>query len=229
MNWGVDSARTANSNALDGTVCFDSVTQRAGAAPAFWGRYIGGNYALTSGEAAFLLGCGCKIALIYNGASNSVASVGGGFIEGQADATRATQAAQAVGAPAGTSIFVDIEGSWFPTSDWLRGWATQVVANGYTQGFYCDATIGSGFEQAYCTAQGLEPAVAAALLWSMEPEPGPQCQPAGQAPAFNPAQPSCGGNVMLWQYTEDCWEDTLGHNAGIDMNLATDTALASMW
>jgi len=35
--------------------------------------------------------------------------------------------------------------------------------------------------------------------------------------------------VVLWQYTEDCWEDTLGVNAGIDMDLAMDAAVAVMW
>ena len=42
--WGVDSAAPADSSAVDGTSRFASVVQRAGVAPAFWGRYIGATF-----------------------------------------------------------------------------------------------------------------------------------------------------------------------------------------
>src|SRR5580704_10968080 len=121
--WGVDSARYANTNDGSGTVALTSVTQRAGAAPAFWGRYIGGHYSLTAVEAAFLNAAGCKILLIYNGTSNTAASVQGGFAEGQADANNAVAAAAALGVPPNTSVYADIEGGWAVTADWLCGWA----------------------------------------------------------------------------------------------------------
>jgi hypothetical protein len=230
MSWGVDSARTPNSNALDGTVCFDSVTQRAGAAPAFWGRYIGGFYAMTAAEATYLHGKGCSVLLVYNGTSNSAGSVQGGFAEGQADGNAAADAATALAVPPGIAIFADVEGSWTPTSDWLRGWATAVTARNFIPGMYANCTPGSNFAQAYCVAQAAEPAVAGSLLWSMEPEPAAAaCQAGANAPPFAPATPGCAANVVLWQYTEGCWEDTLGNNAGIDMDVAMDTALTVMW
>jgi hypothetical protein len=228
--WGVDSARTANTNAPDGTVAFDSVTQKAGAVPAFWGRYIVGNYTITSAEAAYLHSKGCKILLVSNGPKNSGSSVQGGFAEGQADGNAAADAAaQALSVPAGVALYADIEGSWAVTSDWLRGWATAVTQRGFVSGFYGDCTPTSTFAQAYCVAQATEPTVTGSLLWSMEPEPGTPCQAAGAAPSYAPAAPSCGGSVVLWQYTEECWEDTLGTNAGIDMDLAMDAAISVMW
>ena len=229
MHWGVDSARTPNSTAVDGSVCYDSVTSRATAAPEFWGRYIGGNYSLTAGEITYLHGVGCKILVAYNGTSNDSTSVQGDIAEGRPDAANAITAAIALGVPTGTAIYADIEGSWTPSANWMRGWATAVAAANFTPGMYCDPTPGSAFDQAYCVAAPLEPAVAASFLWSMEPEPNPQCMAAGLAPAFGPKTPTCGGNVLLWQYTIDCWQDTLGANQGIDMDLALDAALAVMW
>ena len=228
--WGVDSARRASDNDVNGTDGLTSVGQRAGAAPAFWGRYIGGNYSLNAGEAAFLQAGGCKILLVYNGTSNTAGSVLGGFAEGQADANNAAIAAAALNVPPNTAIYADIEGSWQVTSDWLRGWATAMVQSYLIAGFYCDCRPTSPFAQAFCDAQAMEPAVAASLLWSMQPEPASlRCAAGANAPAFNPAVPGCGGNLVLWQYSEDCWEDTLGANAGIDMDVATNTAIASMW
>jgi hypothetical protein len=228
--WGVDSARTANGLAADGaTLAFDAVTAQAGATPAFWGRYIVGNFVITSTEAAYLQGKGCKILLISNGPTNTAGSVQGGFAEGQSDGNAAADFASNLGVPAGVALYADIEGSWSPTSDWLRGWATAVNAKNYVSGFYANCTPGSAFDQAYCTAKGAEPAVAGSLLWSMQPEPNPQCQAAAAAPTYAPAATSCNGLVVLWQYTEDCWEGLLGANAGIDMDLAMDAAIAVMW
>jgi glycoside hydrolase-like protein len=226
MAWGVDSARTPNSTAVDGTVCFDSVAERAGASPAFWGRYIGARFAMDKAEAAFLHAKGCLVLPIYNGTSNTVGSVKRGLAEGQADANAAATAALTLGIPAGVAIYADVEGSWAVTSDWIRGWATGITARNFVSGLYGDCRPGATFAQAYCAAQEVEPIVGGSLLWSMEPEPNPQCQPAGNSPAYAPAKPACGGTVVLWQYTENCWEDTLGENGGIDMNLAMDAALA---
>jgi hypothetical protein len=111
----------------------------------------------------------------------------------------------------------------------MRGWATGINARNYVSGFYGNCTPGSTFAQAFCVAQAAEPAVAGSLLWSMEPEPNPQCQAAAAAPDFAPAIPDCGGNVVMWQYTENCWQEILGVNAGIDMNIALDAAVAVMW
>jgi hypothetical protein len=80
--WGVDSAAPADSSAVDGTSRFASVVQRAGVAPAFWGRYIGATFALTPSEVTFLHSKSAKILVIYNGARNSQNSVQGGVAEG---------------------------------------------------------------------------------------------------------------------------------------------------
>ncbi len=227
--WGVDSARTANSTAVGGATTFDYVAQRAGVAPAFWGRYIGGKYAMTSPEVAYLHAKGAKVLVVYNGATDSPKSVLGGTVEGQKDAGSAAAAATALHIPPGVAIYSDIEGSWAVTPDWLRGWVTTLIEKNYAPGFYGDCTSVAPFARAYCAALKVDPALAASHLWNMEPELNPQCRAGPAAPAYAPSIPPCGGNVVLWQYTEGCWEDKLGLDAGIDMDLATEAALAVMW
>jgi hypothetical protein len=229
MHWGVDSARTSNTTAADGaTIAIDAVTIRAGTSPEFWGRYIGGNYAISSAEVNALHSANCRVLLVFNGTTSG--GVQGSAADGLNDASQAVAAALNLGVPAGIAVFADVENTWAPSPDWIQGWVKGIVSSpsGYLPGFYCDTTPGRVFDLAYCAAVA-EPAVASALLWSMEPQPSPQCQAAGSAPAFNPQNVSCNNPSHMWQYTIDCWEDLLGTNAGIDMVQADDVAFQAMW
>src|SRR5437879_4553305 len=98
--WGVDSAQPANSMVQNQTL-FDFITEQCGQPPAFWGRYIGGRFALTAVEEKFLHDRGCRILVVYNGTRNSPRSVQGGFAEGANDANKAIAAAQTLGIPGG--------------------------------------------------------------------------------------------------------------------------------
>jgi hypothetical protein len=218
----------ANAAANDGTTSgLDAVRARAGVLPEFWGRYIGGQFALAIAEVNFLNAAGCKILVIYNNTSSD--GVQGAFIDGQNAAQLATNAATNLGAPPGLAIYADIEGYWIPTADWLRGWATGIVAGGFSPGFYCDTTPGGTFSLAYCKAALIEPTVASSYLWSMQPQVSPGSFAGNLAPAFSPNNFGCGSNPVIWQYTENCYEDVLGTNQGIDMDLATDSAFSKMW
>jgi len=214
----------------NGANAFDYVAQRAGVAPAFWGRYIGGRFAVTSSEAAFLHGKGARILVTYNGATDSPDSVRGTFAEGQNDAGKAASGAMALHIPAGVAIYADIEGSWLVNPQWLEGWVAALAQKKYAPGFYGDCTPTSPFAVSYCAARKANPALPASLLWSMEPElNSSKCHAGSQAPAYSPALPACGESAVLWQYSEGCWEDVMGVNAGVDMDLAMDAAMAVMW
>ena len=228
--WGVDSARTANSPGKDGTVAaFDLVAQRAGVAPAFWGRYIGGLYSITAPEVAFLRARGTKILLIYNGAKNSPQSVQGGVDRGQADGKAAVNAISTIAVPQGVAIFADIESSWTVTPEWIQGWVIAIRDRGYVPGLYGDCQPSATFAKAYSSAISLDSSVETCFLWTMEPEPFSDCRAGTNAPAYAPASPSEGVRVDLWQYKEGCWEDILGATLGVDMNLATAAAISLMW
>jgi hypothetical protein len=227
--WGVDSA-TSSTDLIDGRTLFDIVIEAAGQPPAFWGRYIGELFALTPEEVDFLHANGCKILVIYNGATNTLASVQGGFHEGVNDANQAIGAARTLGVPSGVWIYADLEASWSPTSEWFQGWSDTMMASEYggAGGVYtnCLPAHAANFNTPYCAAfnhdsnmQGMGPA--AALVFSSEPEPG--CTSAASAPEFAPAGSPCNPNTVIWQYAENC----LG--GLFDEDLANDIGFASMW
>jgi hypothetical protein len=227
--WGVDSATPSNNN-VQGQTLFDFITQQAGQSPAFWGRYIGGNFALTAGEAQFLHDRNCKILVIYNGAHNNPNSVQGGFQEGVTDANKAIAAAQALGVPNGTWIYADIEAGWSPTADWFKGWSDTMFNSQYggAGGVYCNPLPGNAahFSDPYCDAFNNDPNMqgagdSAALIYSCQHEPG--CSTAANAPTFNPAVPPCNPNAAIWQYAESCFQGL------VDEDLANDVGFASMW
>lgn len=227
--WGVDSAQPANSM-VQGQTLLDFITQQCGQAPTFGGRYIGGNFALTSLEVEFLHDKGCRILVIYNGARNSPASVQGGLAEGANDANKAIAAAQALGVPDGVWIYADVEAGWQPSSAWFQGWSDTMFNSqfGGAGGVYGNPhkTNAANFNVPYCDAfnndsnmQGTDSN--AAYIYSSEPEPG--CTAAANAPAFTPDMPPCNPNTVIWQYAENCFKGL------VDQDLANDAGFASMW
>ena len=230
-SWGVDSALAADKIVdSDNQTLFDLVRQQCGQEPAFWGRYIGGRYALTATEAQFLHNGGCKILVIYNGARDRSSSVQGGFQEGANDANKAIAAAQALGVPFGVWIYADVEAGWKPTSDWFQGWSDTMFNSqfGDAGGIYGDPhkTNAGNFNVPYCNAFNSDSSMQgtdddAAYIFSSEPEPG--CTTAAQAPPFAPDMPPCNPNTVIWQYAENCV------GGRVDEDLANDAGFASMW
>jgi hypothetical protein len=227
--WGVDSADPANSMAENQTL-FDFIAQQCDRAPDFWGRYVGGRYALTAPEVQFLHGKGCKILVIYNGARNNPSSVQGGFQEGANDANKAIGATQALGMPSGVWIYADIEAGWKPTAAWFQGWSDTMLNSqfGGAGGIYGNPNNANAanFNVPYCDAYNSDSNMQgtganAAYIFSSEPEPG--CSSASGAPTYSPDMPPCNANVVVWQYAENC----IGGR--VDQDLATDLGFASMW
>jgi hypothetical protein len=227
--WGVDSALPAN-GMVEKQTLFDFITQQCGQAPAFWGRYIGGRFALTPAEAQFIHNKGCRILLVYNGTHNSPRSVQGGSAEGANDANKAIAAAQTLGVPDGVWIYADVESSWTPTSAWFQGWSDAMFNSqfGGAGGIYGNPnkTNAANFNVPYCNAFISDPNMRgtdgdAAYIFSSEPEPG--CTTAAQAPAFAPDMPPCNPNTVIWQYAESCF------GGRVDEDLANDAGFASMW
>lgn len=227
--WGVDSA-TATTTMLQTYTLFDTITQQAGKAPDFWGRYVGGLYALTPGEAQFLHNRACKILIIYNGATP--ASVQDGYQQGVRDATNAITAAQGVGVPSGIWIYADIETSWSPTADWFRGWSDTMLTSVYggAGGIYGNPhpVNAAHFNDPYCAAYASDPNMQgqgqrAAYVYSSEPEKADGCTTAPNAPAYAPLRPPCNSKVTVWQYAQGCFGGL------VDEDLATEEGFAGMW
>lgn len=204
--WGVDSCASANSMVGSQTL-FDYVTQQAGAAPAFWGRYLGSLCSLTAAEVSFLHARNCRILLIYY--DTTAAGVSGSYDDGRNDANAAIGEASALNVPEGTIIFADIEAKWNPSPDWIRGWSDVMCGSIYAGagGFYANTISGnSTFNHAYCIAYNQSDCLRVGLgyIYSSEPEPG--CTGAGAAPAFGPDTPPCNAaGTVAWQYAELCF------------------------
>ncbi|MGH2461754.1 MAG: glycoside hydrolase domain-containing protein [Chloroflexota bacterium] len=226
--WGVDSAARANDTYPNTqSTVFDYVTLKAGESPLFWGRYIGGSFALNSDEVDYIHGKSCKILPIYNGATSG--SVSGTYQDGQNDAKNAINAAQALGVPYGKVIFADIEASWSPSVAWIKGWSDTIFDSIYagSGGFYANTSSSNPFNGAYCAAYNgdSEMQISVGFIYADEPEPG--CTTAGGAPAWGPSAPPCNnGAVVAWQYAESCYMSGV---VGVDEDLVNATGWYYLW
>lgn len=116
--YGVDSAARANVGLTNSSLkLYDHIKQNMGT-PTFWGRYLttqsGTSFGLTNenngiftstGEASYLHEKGCSVLLIDNRETGKRSSA----TDGESHAKKAILAAQALGVPYGTTIFLDIE------------------------------------------------------------------------------------------------------------------------
>lgn len=113
-------------------------------------RYLGGpcyqGVVLTRTEAAALTAAGLLIGSIYSGANQVAAFTCGvqNTAHGTADGEDAATQAGAVGQPAGTAIYLDLQGDQTsPESAWLayvEAWVAAVAAAGYPPGVYSSPT-----------------------------------------------------------------------------------------
>jgi hypothetical protein len=243
--WGVDSV-TAPDHKLSiagHPTLYEHITKLAGQMPDFWGRYIGGHYAITAKEADALFdlsGGQCRILLAYNGATNTHTSVGGGRAQGIHDAGKAVKAAKHVGVPPGVMIFADIEPNWHCTQEWFEGWFQGMFASQYggMGGVYENplAWNARNFRDPYIKAvQGdspfifMDPPSKARYLWSQQPNKG--CKFPRQIDfGYIPAEPAgLSGVTVVWQYAINCLKPTGGKWGLIDMDLANDLGYNVMW
>jgi hypothetical protein len=230
---GVVSTRPANAplTAIDGQpTLFDFVTQQA-SLPQFWGRYIAGKAQgdlLTVDEANFLSSRGCRILLIPYGIQPC-----GNYQQGQADASSAIAAAQALQIPPGVTLYGDIETRVFAHPDWLLGWWDTMMASLYANpgGLYCNTSPENAlyFNNPYCAAVTSQSNQGSGGTLPFNPPlftsyPRPGC--AFDRSSYDATSPDCVPNsAVIWQYAEQCPPSYDLY----DMDLANDAGYATMW
>ena len=258
-HWGVDSAAPANfaihnrSGAL--TTLFDLVTEELGM-PEFWGRYLFksdglGVTAVSKAEAQFIRdrsGGKCRILLIANIAE---ARFSQGRLIGQSDALGAIGRCGALGVPVGAFVFADIEPQFRCSAGWFQGWWERMLLAGRGRGGLYVEPGQLTFSQPHRAALKAtldifsaaldpdpqiftpDPPAFARLLWSQRPlrffkSP---IDPNNFIPdAYAPREPTYQkGMTAIWQYAGNCPVIASNRASIIDMNLATDLGLASMW
>ncbi|MEA2301726.1 MAG: hypothetical protein QOE44_2261, partial [Solirubrobacteraceae bacterium] len=214
VRWGVDSADPVTTSMLSQ---LDSTLGH----PDFFGRYLGGPFAVQKSEVDLAFSQGVSILLIEDRPTINHQLVGSAAGTAAADAAAASAAA--LGAPAGTGIYVDIETGDTVDGGFIQGWYDEIRAKGYTPGYYGNPANGA-FSGAYCSTSA---ATSTTAVWSSEFEPGRSTK--ATAPAFGPATPPCASDTNLWQYgipSDDPPGSFCATHAcpNVDTDLASDTA-----
>lgn len=140
--YGVLSTTPANKRLKNGYTMYNWVMRQKGF-PAFWGRDLRGDAALTPEELDFLRQKDCKIALVIRDLTEAQISTN----NGTADALAAVEAAKSMGVPQneGIALLVAIQSPWSINHNWMISFAQTLVANGYTPGFIANTDSSKNF------------------------------------------------------------------------------------
>lgn len=206
--WGVDSVNPI-------TQAFVNQITTAFGHPDFFGRYLGGTYAVTSAEVSVATSNSIDLLLVDNRPIHNKQTKG--YFTGQNAADAAADSATALNVPKGVGLFVDFEAS--TDMDWLfiEGWYDEVSARGYAPGFYANTiAANSRFDGAYCTAVSDLAKYGQSYVWSSVRSPGRTSK--ANAPAYAPVTPPCAAQTVVWQY---------GLAGGSPPNVDTDEATPS--
>lgn len=132
FKFGVSSNTPSNTKLSNGYTLYDWV-MRQRCFPAFWGRPISGNNAITKEEIAFLKDKGCKILLLFNDFTEAQISSN----NGENDALQIVEKIHELGVPQweNIAVAVDIPSEWSVNHNWMLGFATVLNANGIVPAF----------------------------------------------------------------------------------------------
>lgn len=194
--FGVDSTQRSDARLTNGYTLYDWV-MRQNSFPAFWGRALSGEDAITPEEIAFLREKNCKIALIVRDLSEAGVSK----CDGTEDALRALAAAEALGVPAnaGVALFADIRPDWSVNHNWMISFAEVLFDHGYIPGFIGNTDSSKNFNfdrQCSHYVQATEDVEQFhAVYWATEPRLD------GEPEAWEPYCPSAltAEDIGLWR------------------------------
>lgn len=218
--FGVCSDAQANLRLKNGYTLYDWI-KRQRCFPAFWGRTLLGENCITEEEIDFLRSQDCKVLLIARDLSEATVS----GINGTKDALRAAEAARALGVPAGTAIFAQIEPHWSVNHNWMLSFAHTMVSNGYVPGFIgnTDSSKNFNFDRQYSHYVQATKEVNAFGAVVMATEPKCKKVPAKWAPYCPSAlEPE---DIQLWA----CGMTTFDKITTDDVYAQDEKILAYMW
>lgn len=202
--------------------------------PNFWGRYIGGENALSKEEASFIRKAGCKIAPIFNGydkANENTITAEQGAIA----AKKAFIAASELGFRLGTIIFLEIDEKSNVASEYLQGFAESLLKDGYIPGFYANTdSKSSSFSHQFSRGHGNAPDVFnKCKVWATSPNLPEYFETVDthtiHPDNWKPYCPSCitRDQIAIWQYGRKCHpvDDDLGNHTFFNVNLIKNTEI----
>lgn len=203
--FGVDSVIPANVLLQNNLELFEWVRRNKNY-PAFWGRNILGEGALTQDEIAYLRESTCKIAPFC-----MVVGVMETALQGLVLGAKAVLKARELGISEGTAIYMQIDTMQKVTTDYLQGYATVLLSEGYIPGFKANTDANYDFDREF--SRGLQvdrETFSKCLLWATAPIV-PEYEGITTTHLFHPNEwkpfaPSgtTRSDIAIWQYGRDC-------------------------
>lgn len=220
--FGVDSKIQANDLLQNNITEFEWVVRNK-IYPNFYGRYLTGENCLTRDEIKFLHSKGCKIAAIYNDASSKETEEQGRLLAKKID-VRALE----LGIPDGTAIFLEIGEEEKVTRNFMRGFATVLMEEGFTPGFKANTDAKYGFDREFSRGmQSDKDVFEYCLIWAVVPGvkeyDGITTTHLIHPDNWMPYAPSglTRKEIAVWQYGRNCHpiEDDMGKITTFNLNL----------
>ena len=146
--FGVSSTIPSNTRLTNGYTMYDWV-MRQRCFPAFWGRNLTGDSAITPDEIEFLHSKDCKILLVFDELTEMKVSSN----NGEDDALKAVEAARMLNVPECMEIVImaNIHQDWSVNHNWMLSFAYTIHTHGYRPGFIgnTDSSKNFNFDRQY--------------------------------------------------------------------------------
>lgn len=191
--------------------------------PNFYGRYLTGANCLTKEEIVFLHRRGYRIAAI--GANDGPKQT---KAEGKRLANTLTTRAFELGIPMGTAIFLEIAEDENAKCDFLRGYAEEMIEDGFTPGFMANTDAAFSFDREFSRMVKSNPELLGqCLIWATAPTvkeyDGITTSHLIHPDLWMPYAPSAisRAEIAIWQYGINCHpiEDDAGEVTTFNLDL----------
>lgn len=162
--FGVDSETPAYDMLQNNLTAFEWV-DRNKICPAFWGRYLTGENCLTGEEITFIHSMGCKIAALCREEGEKMTAA-----QGAAFASKRCLQAAMLGFPAGAAVFLEIPDGEEASTDYMKGYAKEVLFNGFVPGFKANTDAAVSFDREFSRGKQTDRNIfERCLVWAMAP------------------------------------------------------------
>ena len=226
--FGVDSKIQANDILQNNISEFEWVVRNK-VYPNFWGRNLVGENALTKEEIDFLHSKGSKIAAIYNDSGEKQTEE-----QGQILAKKIDVLALELDIPEGTAIFLEIGENENATHDFMRGFASMLLNEGFTPGFKANTDAAFGFDREYSRGMQTDKEIfEKCLIWAVSPSLTEFDRVTTthliHPDNWTPFAPSgiTRQDIAIWQYGKNCHPiaDDSGKETTFNVNLVRDAKI----
>ena len=203
--FGIDSKTKANDLLQNNLEQFEWVVRNK-IYPNFYARYLTGENSLTEEEIKFLHSKGCKIAAIYASRDAKRAEEQGVNL-----AQEINVRALKLGIPEGVAIFLEIGENETISRDFMKGFAKELMVNGYTPGFKANTDAKFSFDREFSRGMQTDREVFnKCLIWSVSPSvkeyDGITTSHLIHPDNWKPYAPSgiSRSEIAIWQYGKNC-------------------------